>query len=131
MRHAVELTDPAFVAFWRARHLCSVSTVRADGRLHVTPMGIVLDPDTGQAWGITSRESIKARNVAAGSRVAVCQMDGRWWSTIEGTAELDDDPAVVAEAERRYAERYRTPRANPARVALRITIDHALANLPG
>lgn len=134
-RHVVDLSDPALLAFWRARHLCTVTTVRPDGGLHVTPMGIVLDPDQGLAWGITSGRSLKARNLrAAGSvgerQVAVCQIDGRWWSSLTGTADVLDDPEVVREAERRYAERYRTPRVNPERVAIRITVERVLANLP-
>lgn len=133
-RHGIDLSDPALLAFWRARHLCTVTTVRPDGGLHVTPMGIVLDPEQGLAWGITSGRSLKARNVRAsapgGGRIAVCQMDGRWWSSLAGTADVLDDPEVVREAERRYAERYRTPRVNPERVALRITVERVLANLP-
>ena len=128
--HAVALTDPALVAFWRERHLCTVSSVRGDGALHVTPMGVVLDPDAGLAWGITSGNSLKARNLRARPQVAACQVDGRWWSTISGTADVVDDPAIVAEAEQRYAERYRTPRVNPQRVALRITVERVLANIP-
>jgi len=129
-RHAVAITDPALVAFWRERHLCTVSSVRTDGALHVTPMGVALDPDAGLAWGITSGISLKARNLRVRPQVAACQVDGRWWSTVSGTAEVVDDPSVVAEAERRYAERYRTPRVNPQRVALRITVERVLANLP-
>lgn len=131
----MDLSDPALLAFWRARHLCTVTTIRPDGGLHVTPMGIVLDPDPGLAWGITSGHSLKARNLrAAGSvgerQIAVCQIDGRWWSSLAGTADVLDEPDVVREAEARYAERYRTPRVNPERVALRITVERVLANLP-
>lgn len=129
-RHAVSLTDPALVAFWTERHLCSVSTVNPDGSLHVTPMGVVIDPSEGLAWAITSRVSLKARNLLGGGPVAACQVDGRWWSTISGQGEVVDAPEVVAEAERRYAERYRTPRENPDRVAVRITVEKVLANLP-
>lgn len=129
-RHAVALTDPGLVAFWTERHLCTVSTVNPDGSLHVTPMGIVVDPEAGLAWGITDGRSLKARNLRAGGPVAACQMDGRWWSTISGHGEVVADPEVVAEAERRYAERYRTPRVNPDRVAVRITVEKVLANLP-
>ena len=39
-----------------------------------------------------------------------------------------DDPASVAEAERRYAVRYRPPRENPARVVLEISVDRILGN---
>jgi general stress protein 26 len=97
-------------------------------------MGIVVAPaddEWGTAWGITSRTSQKVANLlAAGDpRVAVCQVDGRRWSTIEGTAEVREDADSVAEAVRRYAERYRQPRENPARVALRITITSAIGNV--
>jgi PPOX class probable F420-dependent enzyme len=117
------------VAFWRERHLCTVTSLRADGSPHVVPMGIVLDPDAGVAWGITSRTSQKVRNVRETARVAVCQVDGRRWSTLEGTGEVRTDPASVAEAVRRYAERYRQPRENPARVAVRITLTRLLGNV--
>ncbi|HYO40283.1 MAG TPA: PPOX class F420-dependent oxidoreductase [Nocardioidaceae bacterium] len=127
----------ALVDFWRERHLCTVTTLRTDGSPHVVPMGIVLDPgEDGEAgdpvaWGITSGGSQKVANLRRGSdpRIAVCQVDGRRWSTLEGLAEVREDEASVAEAVRRYAERYRQPRANPARVALRIRVTRVLGNL--
>ena len=61
--------------------------------------------------------------------MAVNQVDGRRWSTLEGVAEVATDPASVAEAVRRYAERYRQPRENPARVALRIEVTRTLGNV--
>ncbi len=117
--------------FWRQRHLCTVTTLRRDGSPHVIPMGIVVDPDNNSAWGITSRTSQKVANLRAGydPRVAVCQVDGRRWSTIEGVAEVLDDVDSVAEAVRRYAERYRQPRENPERVALQITITSVIGNV--
>lgn len=122
---------PDLVELWRERHLCTVSTLRADGSPHVVPMGIVLDAEHSLAWGITSGSSQKVRNLRSGldRRVAVCQVDGRRWSTIEGVAEVRDDEESVAEAVRRYAERYRQPRENPARVALRIEITRILGNV--
>ena len=129
------MSTPTFseelTAFWRERHLCTVTTLRRDGTPHVVPMGVVLDPATGTAWAITSGTSQKAVNVRAGAgaaRIAVCCVDGRRWSTLEGTAEVLDDPASVAEAERRYAERYKVPRENPRRVALRVTVSRVLGN---
>ena len=121
--------------FWRERHLCSVTTLRRDGSPHVVPMGIAVDPSAdgtgGFAWGITSGSSQKVANLRGGSdaRVAVCQVDRGRWSTIEGTAEVREDPDSVAEAVRRYAERYRQPRENPDRVALRISITSAIGNV--
>jgi PPOX class probable F420-dependent enzyme len=117
--------------FWRERHLCTVTTLRRDGSPHVVPMGIVVDAEAGVAWGITSRTSQKVANLRAGSdpRIAVCQVDGRRWSTIEGTAEVREDAESVAEAVRRYAERYRQPRENPERVALRIRVTSSIGNV--
>lgn len=121
------------LAFWRERHLCTVTTLRRDGSPHVVPMGIVVDPSPtgGTAWGITSRTSQKVANLRAGAdpRVAVCQVDGRRWSTIEGVASVLDDPDSVAEAVRRYAERYRQPRENAERVAVRIAITGVIGNV--
>jgi len=120
----------AHLAFWRERHLCTVTTLRADGSPHVVPMGIVLDVEHGVAWGITSRTSQKVANLRGGDRrVAVCQVDGRRWSTVEGVAEVLDDPESVREAVERYADRYRRPRENPDRVALRIRVTSAIGNV--
>jgi len=111
--------------FWRERHLCSVTTLRRDGSPHVVPMGIVIDPEHNSAWGITSGTSQKVANLRTGSdpRVAVCQVDGRRWLSLEGTADVLRDPEAVLDAERRYAERYRVPRPNPQRVVLLVTVD--------
>ena len=126
-----ELPAP-LVEFWTERHLCTLTTLRADGRPHVVPVGVVLDHEQRCAWVITSRTSVKARHVrdAAGTaRVAVCQVEGRRWTTLEGVATLREDPDSVADAVARYAARYRQPRVNPARVVLEIAVDRVLGNL--
>lgn len=114
--------------FWTERHLCTLTTLRADGRPHVTPVGVALDLEQRCAWVITSGGSVKARHVAADGRVAACQVDGRHWSTLEGTARVLTDPDAVRRAEERYAARYRTPRPNPERVALRIDVERLLVS---
>jgi F420H(2)-dependent biliverdin reductase len=122
-----------FRDFWRERHLCTLTTVRADGTPHVVPVGVTLDVDSATARVITSGGSHKVRHVLAagdeGAAVAVCQVDGRRWSTLEGRAVIRRDPASVADAERRYAERYRQPRENPARVVIEIKITRILGNV--
>ncbi|MGK5553148.1 pyridoxamine 5'-phosphate oxidase family protein [Actinomadura kijaniata] len=132
-RHRRSLTDPDVLAFWRERHICTLTTLRPDGTPHVAPVGATLDPARGLARVITSAGSRKARNVAAagpdGLPVALCQVDGRRWSTLEGRAVVRDAPAEVAEAEARYAERYKPPRANPERVVLEIRITRVLGNV--
>ena len=112
--------------FWTARHLCTLTTLRADGSPHVVPVGVPLDPERGCARVITGGTSVKARHLRTPGRVAACQVDGPRWSTLEGTAVTTDDPADVARAVERYAARYRQPRENPTRVALRLTVDRFL-----
>ena len=122
--HSAELRE-----FWRERHLCTLTTLRNDGSPHVVPVGATLDVTAGLVRVIASRTSAKVRHVLAGNtRVAICQVDGRRWSTVEGEAAVRDDPAAVAEAERRYAERYRQPRPNPARVVIEMTIKRVLGS---
>jgi PPOX class probable F420-dependent enzyme len=120
-----ELPAP-LVEFWTERHLCTLTTLRADGRPHVVPVGVVLDHEQRCAWVITSRTSVKARHLATPAPVAACQVDGRRWSTIEGTGVVRADAASVARAVELYAGRYRQPRPNPARVALRIEVERVL-----
>ena len=132
--HRLDPHDDRVGAFFRERHLATLTTLRGDGTPHVVPVGVTFDADAGLARVITSGTSTKARHVAAagpdGTPVAVCQVDGRWWLTVEGRAVLRRDPESVAEAERRYAERYRQPRPNPQRVVLEIAVTRLLGSLP-
>ncbi|MGQ0630609.1 MAG: pyridoxamine 5'-phosphate oxidase family protein [Sporichthyaceae bacterium] len=128
----LSLDDPAVQEFWAERHLCTLTTLRADGRPHVVPVGATLDAPAGLARVIASRSSLKIRYVSAagatGAPVAICQVDGRRWATVEGIATVAEDRESVAEAERRYALRYREPRENPERVVLLVRIDRMLGN---
>lgn len=123
--------DAAYLAFWRERHLCTLTTLRPDGSPHVVPVGVTYDPEARLARVITNEASMKVAHVlaagAAGARVAVCQVDGRRWATLEGLARVQAEPERVREAERRYAERYeRTPAPNPARVVIEIELKRAM-----
>ena len=123
-----DLTDE-MLAFWAERHLCTVTTLRADGRPHVVPLGVALDPVARVAWAITSPTSQKVANLGRDARIAACQVDRARWATLEGRAEVRADAASVAEAVERYAARYRQPRENPERVALRIELDRVIGNV--
>jgi PPOX class probable F420-dependent enzyme len=123
-----ESFPPPLLEFWRERHLCTLTTLRRDGGPHVTPVGVALDLERRCAWVITSEHSLKAVHASTDSRVAACQVDGRRWSTLEGTAEVRTDPVSVRRAEEQYAARYRTPRPNPSRVALRIEVHRFLVS---
>ncbi|MBB6418453.1 TIGR03618 family F420-dependent PPOX class oxidoreductase [Streptomyces massasporeus] len=123
--------DPSYLDFWRERHLCTLTTPRPDGTAHLVPVGVTYDPEARLARVITNRASAKVRYVRAageeGAAVAVCQLEGRRWATLEGRAFVHDEPDRVAEAERRYAERYgRTPSPNPARVVIEIQLTRAM-----
>ncbi|MGW0198060.1 TIGR03618 family F420-dependent PPOX class oxidoreductase [Nonomuraea sp. NPDC003201] len=120
----------AFAAFWQERHLCTLSTTRPDGPPHVVPVGATLDLATSIARVITSGTSVKAGLIGAdGAPVALCQVDGRRWSTLEGRAVLRTEPEQVADAEHRYAARYKPPRPNPARVVVEIQVTRVLGNV--
>ena len=109
--------------FLRERHLATLTTLRGDGTPHVVPVGFTWDDDAGVARVITSGDSVKARNALNGGRAALCQVDGRRWLTLEGAASVLVHPDAVQDAVRRYAQRYRTPRENPARVVLAVKVD--------
>lgn len=142
--HGIDIDDPALAAFWSVRLLCALTTLRADGSPHVVPVGATLDVPARLVRIITSADSLKARHVAragsgavsgtgtgtAGAPVAICQFEGRHWCTIEGRAVVLDDPAAVAEAEHRYAQRYRTPRPNPSRVVIAARVTRVLGTIP-
>ena len=130
MPHDPQDIGPGALEFLTERHLATLTTLRPDGSPHVVPVGVTYDPATRTARVITSGTSAKVRHLRnGGGRVAVCQVDGRRWLTLEGTAVVRDDAASVAEAVERYARRYRRPRENPARVAIEISVDRILGNM--
>jgi PPOX class probable F420-dependent enzyme len=125
--------DPAalpddVLAFTTERHLATLTTLRPDGSPHVVAVGFTWDPGERLARVITFAPSRKARNLRAapGSRAVVCQVDGGRWLSFEGPTTVSDDPARVAEAVRRYAERYRQPGTRADRVAIEIDVDRVL-----
>ncbi|WP_329134588.1 TIGR03618 family F420-dependent PPOX class oxidoreductase [Streptomyces sp. NBC_01476] len=125
--------EDGYLAFWREHHLCTLTTPRLDGTPHVVPVGVTYDPEAGLARVITNRASAKAAHVRAagptGTPVAVCQVDRRRWATLEGLATVCEDPARVADAVSRYADRYgRTPAPNPDRVVIEIALTRAMGN---
>ncbi len=122
--------DPAALTFVAEPHLATLTTLRPDGSPHVVAVGFTWDAEAGLARVITFAPSRKARNLfaAPGSRAAVCQVDGGRWLTLEGPATVTDDPERVAEAVRRYAERYRPPGERADRVAIEIAVDRVLGH---
>jgi PPOX class probable F420-dependent enzyme len=130
MRFSDALADPAFAEFWLPHRLCVLTTLRPNGTPHAVPVGATLDAEAGLVRVITRRGSRKVANIRAagpdGARVALAQVDGGRWCTVEGLAVVREEPDAVAEAERRYAQRYRTPQPNPERVVIEIRPGAAL-----
>lgn len=122
----LQLNESA-LEFLRARHLATLTSMRADGTPHVVPVGFTWDAAAGLARIITNGGSVKARLAATGRPAALCQVDGGRWLTLQGTCVVSADPARVAEGVRRYAERYRTPRVNPDRVVIELKVHSVLA----
>ena len=117
------------LAFLTERHLATLTTLRADGSPHVVPVGFTYEPATRLARVITSGDSAKARNAARpGAVAALCQVDRARWLTLSGPISVQTAAEAVADAERRYAERYRPPRVNPKRVVLTIEVERLLGS---
>ena len=121
------LTDDA-LAFLTERHLAMLTTLRADGSPHVVAVGFTFDPKTHIARVITTGGSQKALNAARGGVAVLSQVDGARWLSLEGRANVSADTDDVRDAELRYAQRYRTPRANPRRVVVQVHIERVLGS---
>jgi F420H(2)-dependent biliverdin reductase len=118
---------PEVLQFLVERHLATLTTLRADGSPHVVPVGFTYDPVTRLARVITSGDSVKARNAdRSGAVAALCQVDRARWLTLSGPVRVERDADAVADAVRRYANRYRQPRVNPKRVVLVIEVTRVI-----
>jgi PPOX class probable F420-dependent enzyme len=117
------------LAFLTERHLATLTTLRADGFPHVVPVGFTFEPATRLARVISSGDSVKARNAGRpGAVAALCQVDRARWLTLSGPIHVETAAGVVADAEQRYAERYRPPRVNPKRVVLIMKVTRLLGH---
>ena len=124
----------AALSFLTERHLASLTTARRDGSAHVVPVGFTFDSSAALARVITNDGSVKVRNaervVGGGpARGALCQIEGRFWLTLEGELRVSRDEAEVTDAVERYAGRYRQPRVNPTRVVVLMTVDRIMGNI--
>jgi len=99
------------LGFLAERHLATLSLIAGDATLHVTPVGFSWDNEAGVARVITFAASKKVRIIEAEGSVtaALAQVDGGRWFSLHGLATVTGDMAVNADAERRYAARYRPP----------------------
>jgi hypothetical protein len=82
------------------RHTCWLATINADGSPHVNGIGALWFD--GSFWFETSETSRKGRNIARDPRCSISVATFEFDLTIEGTAQLIDDPKLVAAAAARW-----------------------------
>lgn len=121
------LTNDA-LSFLSERHLAMLTTLRDDGSPHVVAVGFTFDPKTHIARVITTDGSQKALNAERSNVAVLSQVDGARWLSLEGRASVNREPGAVRDAELRYAQRYRTPRVNPRRVAIEVRVERVLGS---
>lgn len=126
MRYDPQNLPPEVLTFLDERHVASLSTLRADGSMHVVPVGFSWDNDAHVVRIITFAAAVKVRNVRAGGRAAVSQFDGGRWLTLEGPARVTHAADDVARAVEGYASRYRRPSERTDRVAIEIVVDRVM-----
>ncbi len=114
------------LTFLQERHLGTLTTLRADGSPHVVAIAFYYDADSRTVSIISSKRTQKVRNVERNSLAVVCQVDGRRWLSLGGTARVSDDPEDVKTAVAAFESRYRPVRENPSRVAIEIAVDQVL-----
>ncbi|MFF3500452.1 PPOX class F420-dependent oxidoreductase [Streptomyces sp. NPDC003247] len=135
---AQKMTDEEWRAFVsHGTRTGKLSTVRADGRPHVTPVWFLLDGD--EVVFTTGANTVKGRNLARDGRVALCVDDDRPpfdYVVVQGVADVSDDLNEVRGWATRIAARYMgEERAEefgarngvPGELLVRVGIDKVLA----
>ena len=129
MRYEPSSLGADVIDFVTERHLATLSLVIGADDLHVTPVGFTWDDDAGVARIITFAASKKTRLLESHGSLpaAVCQVDGGRWLALHGPATVTADPAICADAVRRYGERYRPPKdRGPDRRTIEIRVERIL-----
>ncbi|MEV5910891.1 PPOX class F420-dependent enzyme [Streptomyces sp. WAC 01325] len=135
---AKKMTDEEWRAFVsHGTRTAKLSTVRADGSPHVTPIWFVLDGD--ELVFNTGSSSVKGRNLVRDGRVALCVDDDRppySFVVIQGRARVSEDLDELKHWASRIGARYMSEeRAEefgarngvPGELLVRVTIDKVLA----
>ncbi|MEU3983224.1 PPOX class F420-dependent oxidoreductase [Streptomyces sp. NPDC026672] len=141
---AQKMTDQEWRAFVsHGTRTGKLSTVRADGSPHVTPIWFLLDGD--ELVFNTGKETVKGHNLARDGRVALCVDDERppfHFVVLNGRATLSEDLDEVRRWATRIAARYMgEERAEefgarngvPGELLVRVAVDkvRAVKNLSG
>ncbi|MFD0436779.1 PPOX class F420-dependent oxidoreductase [Streptomyces chartreusis] len=135
---AKKMTDEEWRAFVsHGTRTAKLSTVRADGSPHVTPIWFVLDGD--ELVFNTGSSSVKGRNLVRDGRVALCVDDDRppySFVVIQGRARVSEDLDELKHWASRigarymseeHAEEFGARNGVPGELLVRVTIDKVLA----
>jgi PPOX class probable F420-dependent enzyme len=133
------MTDDEWRAFLRRPvRPATLATVRRDGRPHVAPIWYDLDAD-GTIVFTTGADTVKGRNLRGDGRVMLCVQDDQppfSFVTVEGRAELSDDPEPLREWAIRIggrymgddrAEEFGSRNAVPGELLVRVAPTHVVA----
>jgi PPOX class probable F420-dependent enzyme len=86
-----------------------LATVRKNGWPHIAPIWFILEGDTTNIIFMTWFDSIKAKNIKNNPKVSLCADDQTppfSFVTVEGTAEIIDEPNDLLRWATRIAARY-------------------------
>jgi PPOX class probable F420-dependent enzyme len=83
------------------RHTCWLATINADGTPHLTGIGALWT--SGTFWFETGATTRKGRNLARDPRCSLSVATDEFDLVVEGTADLVEDPTVVAGMADRWA----------------------------
>ena len=86
-----------------------LTTVDADGTFTSRPMGQQDVEFDGDLWYFAERDSRKVRQIAANPHVGVTLSSGSTWISIDGTAEIVEDPDTCLRVGISVWERYTGP----------------------
>ncbi len=132
------MTDDERAAFLRHPVRPAIAaTTRGDGRPHAVPVWYDFDDDV--IVFTTHADTVKGRSLARDPRITLCVQDDQppfSFVTVEGRAELVDDPALVrrwgTQIGGRYmgadrADEYGERNAVPGELLVRVRVEHTAA----
>jgi PPOX class probable F420-dependent enzyme len=135
-RAQITMSESETATFLERSRIANLATIGRDGRPHLVAMWYALID--GDVWFETKSKSQKAVNLRRDSRVTILVEDGLTYDTlrgvsIEGRAEIVDDPASIRRVGISVWERYTGPYSDDVaplvdqmmnkRIAVRIAVD--------
>lgn len=129
-RSRVAMTDDEVADYLARRRTATMATVGADGTPHVVAMWYgLLD---GEVWFETKARSQKAVNLRRDPRITVLVEDGLTYDSLrgvslEGTAEVTDDPDRLWDVGVSVWERYNGPYSDDVRPLVEFMLHNRVA----